>query len=480
MIIKGPNQVGGLPRFSGTSRKLMNRNVWLSGQKPCYYAGNQTPDVGEPGLYHPPPDWPKAGQLLKLPQQVWLYACHPAANLLLSRNIAPMATGPIRDGDAPFFSQDPQIWFMNYYADGRIAALVYVLASTDTSGPYSNDLIAFTRDATLDPVGGTGPHHAYWGVIGALTRQANFSASGIIDPSFVERINDPYLAEYSRLTAIYAQVKSTIEALRPHRTYINYLNPWDYTQSLTNVPGTYFGAPYNVRFSTSGPRQFYFLPNQPVLYWPMLTPSDTNPYLGTDFLMIYAGSPDTTEILINDAVAQAQQLNAARPRSLSTVAGAVSKFRRYGYRYYGLDVPMPKFNNWSNPLSLPPQFNITIPSVGPSPVFPTKAQADADTTDAAECYWFPTQNSGTGFSDMTASATIINQSIQAYVDQLNALNQRVLTVGPLQLQTDANTLSPLGVDAQYMGGSSTITSANDLIKTIAAFYGFDPSTGIDL
>jgi hypothetical protein len=469
-VIHHKNPKFGFPNLAAAGNHKISRGKFLNSTYRAYWGPGQRPDAAEPTGYYPPTDWMPAGYCLRLPQVVWLYLSKPGMSTTASHRVSAQFDGPFRDAfgsGTDFFQVDPQIWQMNAYPDGKISAIAYV-QTPETSGPYPMTLGAWSRNSSIDPPG----HHAYtfsnWG--------GTFNSSGMVDPVFEETIDDAYQAEYDRVKAIYMAVKSAIELKRPGRTWVNIIDPWDYgtTGSLQHIPPQYFGTDHGV-FSVPGPVDSFF-PGQPIEYWPMLNPADTSDYLGTDFLMVYCGSPDTTEVLINDAspdVDGGRQsfVELARGHSIATIVGSATKFRQYSIRYFGLDPILEAFSHYTGGTAVPPPaFDITL---GSPPddfichVFATKAEADADRTYVAQAFW-------------TEVDSGVITGIDSYIDGLNTVNSNAKAANIAQLQQDATDLAALGVDASYVGGSSLATGSAYLVNLIASHYGFSPSTGADL
>lgn len=78
-----PNQKHGIPRIIGGTPFSMRRSHFLDSTQKCFFGPGQPPDSGDqPGAepdgtpvtkeYQPPTDWPPAGQLLRVPQVVFL------------------------------------------------------------------------------------------------------------------------------------------------------------------------------------------------------------------------------------------------------------------------------------------------------------------------------------------------------------------------------------------------------------------------
>jgi hypothetical protein len=438
------NRPGGLPRFPGKSGFPISRGKFLGGTWKTYYGPGQKPDAGEPMLYSSPTNWPKRGNLLRVPQVVWLDMQIAIPGVISKVTLVGII--PQQQYFNTVFST-PVLYSGQFWTNGT-----WLLTAVSASPAWNADATSQINSYPTSFGSWAGPI-----TLGDGTLQWSIASGTQVPDVKVTTIVNPLIAEKSRLMSMFNQVKSTVEGYRPGKTFVNVLDPWG------NPPPS---------------QSDMYFPNHPGLYWPMMAPSDTSvdSYFGTNYLHLYMGIPCTTERNTLDYTSSTDiaTLNASRNATRPLLSTASGNF--YGLReiYFGLDKVIPTI-----PLVLP-----NSPSDGGAApggylalgLFPESSDPDVHVPGIFVDGWSnlppPTP------ADQVASwnAGLTNQ---VAID--NAWNAGYEPYWLSVLRSDAVILSALDppVEAIY-AGQTTLVDAEYVIKLIASRYGFDPETGKDL
>lgn len=247
-------------------------------------------------------------------------------------------------------------------------------------------------------------------------------------------------------------VKSRIEAIRPGRTWVNWM-PRQYV-SGPDFPTGPQPAPYPY-----DPAAGYDDYGDP---FPL-----TSVYHGTNFLNIYLGNvsdywldPPTTAALVTDAVG---------------TGGNPPNFANYAIKIYGQD-----FSKYSIPR--PPAWtdiNLTAlrDPVPPNPIYRTEWNPSPSPDGT-----YYTTHQYYGLTDywymLPDYDYYTNQSYRARVNSINSQIDDLIAEWGIT-QTIVNRVSALGVDISVAGEQSDF-NADNVVQLIANHYGFDKDTGKDL
>jgi hypothetical protein len=276
-----PNQKLQMPRIPGGAGAFaMRRSHFLDSTIETFYGPGQPPDSGaQPGaddtgaavtkVYQPPLDWPGAGRLLRVPQVVFL---SPRAEW-----------SPLGQSMSQTF----------YFTDTVV---------------YSSSSVAYTNCSGVSTVA-INPKfdEAY-----RKLSQEGVWTIGVDTP-------DVGVNEYQRLYDVFAAVKTTIEGLRPGRTWVDLIE-WD-------------------RFEEDGDHETQHFGMNDTIDFLLAPPLDEPPYLGTRFLHIYAGSPwgfvgTYKQELTSSAGAIPPEYDTAYTSSSNRVMAAYGAFAAYAAWVY--------------------------------------------------------------------------------------------------------------------------------------------------
>lgn len=453
MTTPGPNQKGDLPRIPGGARFTLSRGKFLDGTIQTYYGPGQPPDAGS--TYAAPADWPPAGSLLRVPQVVWLTLAVGQFDL-------------VADPDLPQHSS----YSLQYAAAYVPPVFRWWVVGTTPVGPeggFAYTVQSDTNPTLLDEVSARGHLDTNGDFLfehppnpdGAVVTTA--TAGTLPVPSFTTTIASPYPAEYARIKAAYAAAKARVESLRPGRTFVQVNDPFLWS---TVVPPT----PPN----TDNRR--FFTATDLAIYWHMIAPDvpPDQPWFGTDFLHVYAGTPSETEALggparfvpFNPASPDDDEVFAAGRTLLDDHAG---DFRSYAVRCYGMLAAFDAMGHAPLPTLAPPASPTTSVSASHFDGGGVMVAGDIDVPWAQAT------------TLTAANATMQGQvdALNAQIDSTNASNAHRDDPARQFLRDTCAYLSGLGLDYAYADDTPAL-DADALVQLIADHYKFDPDTGEDL
>jgi hypothetical protein len=445
---------GKLPRFKGHGGSLFHRGKFLDGTWKAYFAPGQAPDgfTDEAG-YRKPLDWNRANSLLRAPQQVWITAAFIDAVDQPGSSHTDYPFMPGFSDDIPnYVLADPSKDVPG--VDGVQFGPIYIFGTPFTFGRtyYWND--GHTEE--VEPGISGWDRSAYTpGDTPYIVDSGGFGTAGSFDhghigfapevyPGFERSVPNWSYSEYQRLMPIFREAKERIEILRRGMTWVDIVDYSDHAK----WPNDRF---QNGKISNIGGS-----------HWSYLVAPDAEEeggFFGTNFLHLHFGVSgldaanfdDTwfsSLITTDDAVSFefAQHINGK-----ARIVAAYSLFVGYTVYLYGvgtLGQQMP----WAE--------------VPPIPIMDQPAGTDF--------YYQVTPPD-------PPTETIIALENSRRTQLIDNTNNQILGYGTLfgtGLPLIADDLKNYGF--RYKGDSSTILSADDLIKLIAAYYRFDPETGRDL
>lgn len=256
---------------------------------------------------------------------------------------------------------------------------------------------------------------------------------GVADPVEYHYVPNQNLTDYQSFQTKLDAVKSQLEAIRSGRTWVH-IADWFTWAGVTDSDPAFqdcseVGDPNDFDFRYIADQPSYLHLRSPLS-------SDTQPYLGVDFLHIYAGhwardNGFAREFTTVD-VTPVTETDAYLSDKANIVANA-QKFRRFALRCYGYT------QTWDQ---------------------------------------YPLAEHGDDFASPGGSGTFND-----FINQTNAFNSDdpVNSNGVLSDTCSdlASALSDSSADVQYAGLWDDV-SADEIVQAIADHFGFDPSTGKDL
>lgn len=381
--------------FLGGQNFSTHRGLFLDGTWTAYFGAGQMPNIIS-NTYYVPTDWNKVKTLMRPPQVVWL---------------------EVRIN----WSQSHDFW--NYSNTGPTTGL--------TMTPYT---------ATFDPL--------MAGMIGnvMINYEIDPTATVILADYIYDVQTNLAMVEKVRLNEVFADVKATIEALRPGRTWVGITNWYDDDASTKGL-GFNSGTIEIGTDPTWADNGSWFL-EFPDAEFPRLD------YFGTDFLGVYCGNafktghtsanpwslPFGSDTPESDLVASSQWANIYVDRMKPNY----KKFYRHSTQLFHTDVP---WGHWQDFIGRP---GTILPDV-----IYTFSELNAQPFNLiGGDIWL-----ASGISD--ASSTDLDSDHGEVFDAVASI-----------AATDH-------IDIAHPGGTSLITF-DYLIDLIATHFGFDKDTGIDV
>jgi hypothetical protein len=244
-----------------------------------------------------------------------------------------------------------------------------------------------------------------------------------------------HLIDFRAWQATLLEVKATLDALRPGRTWAHVV---DWSSWLPD-PGDADTPPFRPFAGVGGSDAFAFryLPGDETFLHLKAPHAGTGPFLGTDFLHLYAGhfaadngsSRQFTRFFATSWPVSTDEYLASRANLVANAA----RFRRFAAHAYG--------------------YTQTWEQYPPSPVGDDFASPDGEGT----------------FNDF-----ITRTNFDHGQDPLDSNDTLVATCEDLAAALEGTT-----ADVQYRGLWDGVT-ADDVVAAIADHFGFDPDTGADL
>ena len=346
-----------VPKSHLLAGKLFDRRKFLDGSAKVYYGPGQGPEVI--ANYTAPTDWNPAGSLLQMPQIVWLIVDIPAITTLADNKILHQSyitqtfSGEIvvAENQVGPKNTDATIHAIGIYPNSytTVTQGYNLFVPGNATGDDINKLIMqkFYEDTyttayeicakaadAIDPTitqNHAPQDHQFWAYYPGfakayfdnqdLTRQTylTYYFNGTVTTTAVDiSVSDYALIESQKLEALYKQVKTQIETLRPGKTFVQVLNYSfyliDYNTDKSANP-TYPVLPNN---NTA----IYYVPQ-------ILDSSDT--FVSGDLL---------TVVCQNTGAGYIQY-------ALSDLKKTVAKFNKFGFRVIMPYLAYPDYSKYS-------------------------------------------------------------------------------------------------------------------------------------